>query len=828
MTQDTIRNRLQVLFDRDGSEGEALGIDLGTTKSCMAVARFNPLSGALECKLVHINGPKGQSTIAVPSAVALDQGRVLVGADALNKRGQKGFTPERSFFFETKNTIGLRYTYPNAKPKFANATDIATHVLRHLGEIAFGEYPGIANAPPVLACPASFHAAQRRATIIAAERAFGDYIDSDFEVESEDDELDSNIRLLDEPYAAFIDLLYREPAESGKLLQPGNTLMVFDFGGGTCDVAIFRVGVDDDSPIGARLLGTSRYHRLGGGDIDRAIVHEVLIPQLIEENDLGHWELGWHDKVKRLEPLLIKAAEALKVQMSRLLSSNKKPQKQSLTSSLGELLRRQLDSANKGEMEHAQNATLPALGLDVEIGGVTRSLTLKQPTLGSDAFLKLLKPFLDQEPPPESGDEFVQRSSIFAPVKQALLRAGLEPSDIDGVLMCGCSSLLPPVQAALREHFPNANCVLMGKNEEELQGVVARGAALQALTDHVLGQRLIEPLCSSELSLVVTTGAVALARVGDRLPASSDGFIELHPPRDSEKEPVEIAVEVVIDGKRMVGRTLWQLLAPVSKHDRLLLAWQLDENQCLELNLHREDAHDEEPLIKRFDSPITHCDMGQTVRCRMLERMEAIRSGNLPRNELGQATERIARDAAALGEYERALHFLSVAMLERGEEPYLMNLRGIYRQNLGDKDGAMDAYKEAAEQWTGARFNLALMHFRAGRYDEALKHVDFALEDESSRAYHVLRGDVLDKLGRTDEARKEWQDALDGNINFNALDNFDLGWLDSGASRVGNTAVKEKIRKARAHKSEQQTRFSRQGELPVYAGQSLRDMSDLV
>lgn len=853
MTQDTFRDRLQLWFDRDGGEGEALGIDLGTTKSCVAAASYDPASGDLDCYLVRFGNEEGESTIAVPSAVALDQGRVLVGAKALAKRGQKGFIPERTFFYETKNTIGLRYTYPNAKPKFTNATDIATHVLGHLREIIYEEYAFAPDAPPVVACPASFHASQRRATILAAERAFGDDSDIHFDPEDDDCEPVSNIRLLDEPYAAFLDLLFREPEASEKLLQPGNTLLVFDFGGGTCDVAIFRVGVEEDSPIGARLLATSRYHRLGGGDIDRAIVHEVLIPQLVKENTLGQWELGWHDKAKRLEPVLIDAAEELKLKMSRFLANGgKHPEKINFKAArnkieaqwhngeiAGDEREAALDALMKKEVAaqaeeqsgipFLDNAVILAgLSFDVEIGGVTRRLTLKQPTLEKAEFLNLLKPILDHEPPPESGDEFVQRSSIFSPVKQALLRAGLEPGDIDGVLMCGCSSLLPPVQTALRSHFPNASCVLMGEDEEELQGIVARGAALQALADHVLGRKLIEPVCSSELSLVVSTGTVALAKAGETLPLSSDGVIELHPPRDSEDEAVDIAVEVVIDGKRTVGRTLWQLPAPVSKRDSLLLAWHLDENQCLELNLRREDANDEEPITKRFDSPITHCDMGQTVRCRMLERMEAMRSGKLPRTQLGLVSERIARDAGALGEYERALHFVSIAMQERGDDPSLLNLRGIYRKNLGDLDGALDAYKQAAEDWTGARFNLALLHYNAGRHVEALKAVDSALEDDPTRAYRVLRGDILDKLGRNDEARKEWQDAIHGNIDFGALEEFDLGWLDSCAQRLSQTSVQEKIREARERKAQHTLRVSRQGELPVYAGQPLRDMSDLV
>ncbi len=810
MTRNSFRQRLQAKFESAARDGEAMGIDLGTTKSCIAIARYDADTEELNCECVGIEDD-GKTRIAVPSAVALEQNRVLVGVRALEKRGQPGFLPERCFFYETKNTIGLKYSYANARPGFANATDIAAHVLHHLYECVEDEHGWIPEGPLVVGCPASFHAAQRDATVIAASVA----LEAGFPLGADEmSEVDpTRTCLIDEPYAVFLDMLFREPGGSGKLLVPGNTLMVFDFGGGTCDVAIFRMDVNGTDPIGAGLLATSRYHRLGGGDIDRAIVHEVLIPQLLEENGIGRFDVSWFDKSRRLEPALIGAAEELKIQMSHVLSGNHA----SLTV-----------RAPKGAAAGNEEVALPAMHLEVEISGVKRELTLKRPTLTKEAFNRVLKAFLDPEPAPESGDEYVQRSSIFLPITQALLRAGLEPDDLDGVLMCGCSSRLPPVQDAILAHFPNAACVLMGVTEEELQGCVARGAALQALARDVFERNLIEPVCSAELSLQVTVGTVPLVKPGDTLPAHSIGSIALHPPRDSLDEDLDLSVEVVADGKTLVGRTLWHLPAPVKQSDPLSLEWTLNENQCLELNLQRSDALFDAPLIKRFDSPIAHCDMSQVVRARMLERMERMRSGDTARADIASESEKIARDAATLGEYERALHFVSVALQERGDSPGLLNLRGIYRQNIGDKEGALDAYQNAAREHTGARFNLGLLHYNAGRYAEALTAVNAAIEGEPSRAYKVLRGDILDKIGRHDEARQEWQDAIAGNINFDVLEEFDLGWLSSCANRMNNQAVRDKIRLARERKAQRLAKGSRQGELPVFVGRAVCDVADLL
>ena len=52
---------------------------------------------------------------------------------------------------------------------------------------------------------------------------------------------DNAIRQIDEPYAAFVDLKFRCPDKAGALLREDADLLPFDFGGGACDVANFRV-----------------------------------------------------------------------------------------------------------------------------------------------------------------------------------------------------------------------------------------------------------------------------------------------------------------------------------------------------------------------------------------------------------------------------------------------------------------------------------------------------------------------------------------------------------------------------------------------------------
>lgn len=761
-----------------GKSATALGIDLGTTKTAVAFAQFDADAGTLRCECLKFAQNDGTNRVAVPSAVAITaDGSTVFGAQALALRGKKGALPEKNLFYETKNLIGLRYTYARAPKEFRTPTEIASQLLQHLREGIDDPVAGKAKLPVVLAVPASFHGAQRTATMCAAVKPFAAKCARD-------------VRLLDEPYAAFVDLKFRSPDRADALLREGANILVFDFGGGTCDVAIFHIDAVRGGTLGARLVGTSRYHRLGGGDIDRAIVHDVLIPRLIEENGIDRFEVSWYDKRRKLEPRLLEVAERLKIALSHRLAA----------------LRAAGMPASDDEVVRS---------VEMAIDWNDQVLPLKQPSLSVEQFNKLMRPFLDADPPPEAGDEYVQRSSLFAPIAQALLRARMEPDDIHGILLCGSSSLLPTVQDALKKKFPESQHVLLG-NAEELQGTVARGAALQALSLQVLGEPIIAPVCSADLSLRVVTGSVPLMRAGDAVPNASRTQTILRPPRNSKRSHVPLAIEVVADNNRIVGRSIWTLPAPVSTNDRLALEWTMDDNQCVELRLSRMDDPNTEPFVHRFDAPIMHRDPGQIVRCRMLEREEDIRNDKIPRADFGNVFEKHARDCAALGEYEKALHFIGLSMQEQGQTQNLLNLRGIYRERIGDRDGAMDSYHQAGD-WSTTKFNSGLLHYKNGQLTEALADVDIALQNEANRAYRSLRGDILKKMGKNDEARLEWQDAIAGTPELAELSDFQLGWIESAARELDDNAMLERVRDARRKLAQRTERGEREGVLPALA-----------
>jgi molecular chaperone DnaK (HSP70) len=127
-------------------------------------------------------------------------------------------------------------------------------------------------------------------------------------------------QLLDEPVAAFIDFVATNPSRLSVAAGSNCNLLVFDFGGGTCDIAILSLSRNASGGLAAAQRSISRFHRLGGGDLDAAIVYDVLIPQLLEQNKLAARTFGFAEKRNYLEPALRPIAEGLKVGLCQELA----------------------------------------------------------------------------------------------------------------------------------------------------------------------------------------------------------------------------------------------------------------------------------------------------------------------------------------------------------------------------------------------------------------------------------------------------------------------------------------------------------------------------
>ena len=763
-----------------GRSASAVGIDLGTTNSTLALAAIDA-EGRITVEALR-DGPADDpaAPITVPSVVACDPlGWHVVGRDArLLLARSREHEWQKHVFAETKNEIGLKYTYWKARQGFETPVAIAGHVLDHLHKTFAHAITG-AGEPVVIGVPAAFQGTQRSATLEAARRA-------PWGAEAR------QVRLVDEPVAAFLDLL-ADPTADRVALDALRRLVVFDFGGGTCDVALFDLDFSS-RPAQVRLRGTSRYHRLGGGDIDRAIVHRVLLPRLLADNGIDPLDLSWRTKKREIEPRLLLAAEQLKHEMAR-----------------------QLAAARTGGGVLADGHEV-RLGEPVRVEVDGRTLVLRHPRLSHGHFRILLAPFLDRAARLSREGEYYSATSIFEPVEGLMDRLGIDPASVDGVLFAGGSSLLPQVREAVLDYFPQA-IPLGGQRAERLQGAVARGAALQALSIVLTGEPLVRPVAGMSLAVRLEGGRLPLVEEGEAVPIH-ERCVTLAAPRDAD-DGLDLSVELCADGERNLFRQSWRLPGTVRRGEPLDLRLEVDESQCLRLTLKRRFGG-AKVFHHVIDSPFAHTDAAHPVRMRVLEREEQFRNGEIDDAARGEVLRKLAWDYAQLGQHEKAIDAMRQAIRWGADRALGLNAIGLWYGNLGDaarKERCLqDAMAEAS--FATPHFNLALLRRDAGDLEAAMALADKAVRfDPDEPAYRLLRVDLLQRLGRHEAARAELAAALAARPAARALSDWQIGWLEWAANQAADAALKLELRLERERRRADPL-AARIGSLPLAAAAS--------
>jgi len=744
-----------------------VGIDLGTTNStvCEIVwPKGDDKPGPPRCLNIDQVTTQGRYTnVLVPSIVALQGNEVCVGQGAklLRARAGAGTEEYKSWFAETKNDMGVRRTYHRAPAGFQSARAIAAEMLKFLYSAAVAE-SDIPISRVVVTVPASFQAAQRRDTVSAAQRAGIPLADGD---------------LLDEPVAAFMDYL-TEAGGADKDLLPEldqtKNLLVFDFGGGTCDVAIFRIGRSASGSLTITPITVSRYHRLGGGDIDRAIIHEVLIPELLEQNGLGQFALDFEEKRQRVQPALLAVAEALKQKLSIEIVRLRK---------LG-----RWDKIDKTTVVQTQPGAYPVALKD-------RSLTLQSPKLSAGDFDRVLAPFFDRDLLLAREDEYRVSCSIFAPIEDALVRGRLDRSDIHLCLLAGGSSLVPQIADAVAAYFEDAN-VLTFPSREDTQTAIAKGAALHAFSLSTSGKPLVQPICHDDICFQTRRGPVVLIPSRAELPYPSDGGYER---RTDFKAPENvkagaegsIRVQVIAgEEQRSLFEELWAIKGPVKKGASLWLDFRFDENQVLDLRMGK--AGDESAFEATLENPLTHVVNPNATKARIEDLEEELRNRKVPRDEMTGKFEELADLYRKIRQYEKALAYYARALQLLPNPPaYLLNRMAFCARDMGDRERTDRFFTEAdrAEPWSGTWFNWALAKEQWGQPAEALEFVEKAIAMYNDPPYSVLKARLMQKAGDADGGLRLAAESVKHFPPPAAQDEYQLSWLRVGARIIGDDVL---------------------------------------
>ena len=248
-----------------------LGIDLGTTRSLVAVVRSGKAQVLQAGTTTDTLLP---SVVYYPSA-----GKPLVGYDALTHLADD---PKNTIIsskrFMGRSQADIKFSHPyelsgskDAMPAFVTAqgevspVEVSARILAALEQRAASALPDDSIQGAVITVPAYFDEAQRQATKDAAQAAGINVL-----------------RLLNEPTAAAVAYGLDQPNTD----KSENYYLIYDLGGGTFDVSILKLsdGVFE-------VLATGGNSALGGDDIDR-----LLTNWLIKQLNIDPKDVSLHDK----------------------------------------------------------------------------------------------------------------------------------------------------------------------------------------------------------------------------------------------------------------------------------------------------------------------------------------------------------------------------------------------------------------------------------------------------------------------------------------------------------------------------------------------------
>ncbi|CAI0454299.1 unnamed protein product [Linum tenue] len=214
--------------------GEVIGIDLGTTYSCVAVAR----KGRNVEIIANDQGNRTTPSYIAFSPVSAGSER-LIGEAAKN---QATLNPRRTVF-DVKRLIGKKFDDPDVQLKTFTPEELSAMVLVKMKETAEA-YLGKKVTNAVVTVPAYFNDLQRQATKDAGTIA-------GLKV----------LRIINEPTAGA--LAYGLNQDSRRK----RNILVYDLGGGTFDVSVLNIDKDE-----FRVLATGGDTHLGGGDFDQRVM----------------------------------------------------------------------------------------------------------------------------------------------------------------------------------------------------------------------------------------------------------------------------------------------------------------------------------------------------------------------------------------------------------------------------------------------------------------------------------------------------------------------------------------------------------------------------
>lgn len=749
-----------------------VGIDFGTSTTVVSIAALDAQARRIRVEPIRID--QRDHTRAyykeerVNTVIAVYNGTALVGkgANELKYQLKKGRDIWYNFKMELGTDLGAQYYDTVAKqdglfniraPKDAARVFFAylkMQIEKHCREN--GLNGGIEYAVSI---PASFEANQRRDLIDALE-ANGIHI--------------GRPSLIDEPNAAFLSYLHASQDGEKPLVVPDAfdpKVLVFDFGGGTCDISILEISKSFDG-MHSKDLAISKFAEMGGIDIDRYITYNYLMPRLLAANNL-HMDDFRAKERELIAARLYKYAEELKIMVNKQLEFFQDHES------------RALPAIKESDSERA-TISMP-ISVDTTRGTLHQTgayLTFKEL---SDA----MQVFLSHSNGPKRIDRQKEYNNIFMPIETALRKANLGADDIDYVLLIGGSAKSPHIQEALRKYFPESEMLIPA----DLQTHVSCGAAIHSLLLNGLGACVIRPITSEPIIVVTQDSAPSvLLPAGTEIPCPPVTYNGLHPARDGQ-QTIELPICVGNSNKMLVNI---ELTNPAGFHmtDDITVTVSMTADKLLKVSATCGGCNVEaEPQNPFANKELTTAER-KVKEAERQANNDAVANGGRPSmsalDHLVDAYEMADQSLMAAETLEEIMTLYPSACR--------FNRTGVDYHNSGNYEKAVEWLRKAAEREPDNAVvlsNLGHDLCLTGHSDEAEQVLRRAVQANPRHAIARIKlADILDRAGKTEEANTLRLEALEifrPQFEAGRLDDCEKGWMASLAIALGQYDLARKV-----------------------------------
>lgn len=732
-----------------------VGIDFGTSTTVVSVARY--YDNRMTCKTVPIAYKTSEGVIGkddrIATMLASKNGRLLFGrgAEEFKYDLEKNVDIWYSFKMELGEDLGNQYS-KSVCSDLKSPKDAAKLFFKYL-KTQIEKSVQASKYEYAVTIPASFEANQRKDLIEALEA-------NNINV--------SKQALIDEPNAAFLSTVIEDQFSCKSLMLRNDSnlsILVFDYGAGTCDVSILEVGLDHSGAF-SKNKAISRFERCGGDDIDRCIATRILLPQLLMQIDEQEGELRQNKKMYLINHLM-KSAELLKIEICERVSN-------------------QMTDGILPPLAISDEKVVLNTSVSFEFDG--RQVQFTNPEMSYREFNDIMRNFLNQEY--SDSDEF---NSVFKSVNSAVGKSGLNREDIDYVLLIGGSAYNPYLQYALKEAFSNSTLRI----PRNLQAHVSLGAAIHSLIYNGFGHNIINPI-SSEPILVITKGVEdtrVLIPAGTYMP-SEDVLIDDLETNKEGQSSIELPI-CVGDKNKILSNFVIQAPDANGFHqgESVKLKIRLTADKLLKGHVQvRGHVYELDPI-----NPLSN-------KALSFEEIEILRAQRVVNNDAsinnGKPSVRTLKDLASA--YKKAGKHLNTAEtyedineLYPGTIP--LNNIAIEYGEAGKREKKVklleEAYKESPEDAT-VLFNLAynIKGKSQNRYRELMEKSISISPNDPCHLYDFgcwLRNHAERQRGQDmiDQALHIW----DERFKYGRMMDWDYSWYISALESIGNYAKAKEV-----------------------------------